>query len=60
MPMHHRLLHDALQREEIRAMVVEVVPEPEEPKEDEEFYATNFEDLGQGYSDVDKGEESDS
>jgi hypothetical protein len=56
MGMYHKLLHDALQGEEVRAIVIEVEPEPEE--EEEEFYAANFEDLGQDYSDEDEGEES--
>jgi hypothetical protein len=56
--MHHRLLHDAPQREEARAIVIEVEPEPEEPEEDEEFDAANFEDIGQSYSNEDEGEES--
>ncbi len=58
MRMHYRLLHDALQREEVRAIVIEVEPEPEDPEEEEEFYAANFEDIGQNYSDEDEGEES--
>ena len=45
--MHSRLLHGALQKEETRAIVIEVEDNPEEPGEDEEFYAANFEGLGQ-------------
>ena len=45
--MHSRLLHEALQKEETRAIVIEVEDGPEEPGEDEEFYAANFELLGQ-------------
>ncbi len=47
MRMHSRLLHGALQKEEARAIVIEVEGDPEEPGEDEEFYAANFEILGQ-------------
>jgi hypothetical protein len=53
--MHSKLLHEALQKEETRAIVIEVEEGPEEPGEDEEFYAANFELLGQG--DEDKEEE---
>ncbi len=45
--MHSQLLHEALQKEETRAIVIEVGDGPEEPGEDEEFYAANFELLGQ-------------
>ncbi len=45
--MHSQLLHEALQKEETRAIVIEVEDGPEEPGEDEEFYAANFELLGQ-------------
>jgi hypothetical protein len=45
--MHSQLLHEALQKEETRAIVIEVDDGPEEPGEDEEFYAANFELLGQ-------------
>jgi hypothetical protein len=45
--MHSQLLHEALQKEETRAIVIEVDYGPEEPGEDEEFYAANFELLGQ-------------
>ncbi len=38
--------------------MVEVEPEPEEPEGDDEFYAANFEDIGQNDSDEDEGEES--
>ena len=53
--MHSRLLHQALQKEEAKAIVIEVGDDPEEPGEDEEFYAANFEILGQ--EDEDEGEE---
>jgi hypothetical protein len=53
--MHSRLLHGALQKEEARAIVIEVEDDPEEPGEDEEFYAANFEILGR--EDEDEGEE---
>jgi hypothetical protein len=56
--MHHRLLHDALQGEEVRAIVIEVELEPEPEEEVEEFYAANFLDLAQDYSDEGEGEES--
>ncbi len=46
MCMHHRLLHEALQKEEARAIVIEVEEELETLEEDEEFYAANFEFLG--------------
>jgi hypothetical protein len=55
MRMHSRLLHQALQKEEAKAIVIEVGDDPEEPGEDEEFYAANFEILGQ--EDEDEGEE---
>jgi hypothetical protein len=45
--MHSKLLHEALQKEETRAIVIEVEEGPEEPGENEEFYAANFELLGQ-------------
>ncbi len=45
--MHSKLLHEALQKEETRAIVIEVNEDLEEPEEDEEFYAANFEFLGQ-------------
>ncbi len=41
--MHSKLLQEALQKEETRAIVIEVEEGPEEPGEDEEFYAANFE-----------------
>jgi hypothetical protein len=47
MRMHSKLLHEALQKEETRAIVIEVEEDLEEPEEDEEFYAANFELLGQ-------------
>jgi hypothetical protein len=57
--MHSRLLHKALQKEETRAIVIEVEKGPEEPEEEEEFYATNFELLGQEDEDEEEGMESD-
>ncbi len=56
--MHSKLLHEALQKEETRAIVTEVEEGPEEPGEDEEFYAANFELLGQGDEDEEEGMES--
>ncbi len=53
--MHSKLLHEALQKEETRAIVIEVEEGPEEPGEDKEFYAANFELLGQ--EDEDEEEE---
>jgi hypothetical protein len=53
--MHSKLLHEALQKKETRAIVIEVEEDPEEPGEDEEFYAANFELLGQ--EDEDEEEE---
>jgi hypothetical protein len=53
--MHSKLLHEAQQKEETRAIVIEVEEDPGEPEEDEEFYAANFELLGQ--EDEDKEEE---
>ncbi len=55
--MHSRLLHEALQKEETRAIVIEVEEDPEEPEEDQEFYAANFELLGQEDEDEDEDEE---
>ena len=52
MRMHSRLLHGALQKEETRAIVIEVEDGPEE---DEEFYAANFELLGQEDEDEEGG-----
>ena len=52
--MHSRLLHGALQKEDTRAIVIEVEDGPEEPGEDEEFYAANFELLGQEDEDEDE------
>ncbi len=52
--MHSRLLHGALQKEVARAIVIEVEDDPEEPGEDEEFYAANFEILGQEDEDEDE------
>jgi hypothetical protein len=53
--MHSKLLHEALQKEETRAIVIEVEEDSEEPEEDEEFYAANFELLGR--EDEDEEEE---
>jgi hypothetical protein len=53
--MHSKLLHEALQKEETRAIVIEVEDGPEEPGEDEEFYAANFELLGQEDEDEEGG-----
>jgi hypothetical protein len=56
--MHHELLQDALQEEEARAVVIEVEPEPS--KEEEEFYAADFEDdYGQGHYYEDDEDEPD-
>ena len=52
--MHSQLLHEALQKEETRSIVIEVEDGPEEPGEDEEFYAANFELLGQEDEDEDE------
>jgi hypothetical protein len=57
--MHSKLLHEALQKEGTRAIVIEVEEGPEEPGEDEEFYAANFELLGQEDEDEEEGMESD-
>ncbi len=54
MRMHSRLLHGALQKEETRAIVIEVEDDPEGPGEDEEFYAANFEILGREDEDEDE------
>jgi hypothetical protein len=56
--MHSKLLHEALQKEETRAIVIEVEEAPEEPGEDEEFYAANYELLGQEDEDEEDGVES--
>jgi hypothetical protein len=53
--MHIKLLHEALQKEETRAIVIEVEDGPEEPREDEEFYNANFELLGQEDEDEEEG-----
>jgi hypothetical protein len=53
--MHSKLLHEALQKEETRAIVIEVEEGPEEPGENEEFYAANFELLGQEDEDEEEG-----
>jgi hypothetical protein len=52
--MHSQLLHEALQKEETRAIVIKVEDGPEEPGEDEEFYAADFELLGQEDEDEDE------
>ncbi len=57
MRIHSKLLHEALQKEETRAIVIEVEEDPEEPEEDEEFYAANFEFLGQEDEDEEEEEE---
>jgi hypothetical protein len=57
--MHHKLLHESVEKEEARAIVIEVEEELEALEEDEEFYAANFEVIGQGYSDEDEEEEQD-
>ncbi len=53
--MHSRLLHGALQKEETRVIVVEIKVELKRPGADEEFYAADFETLGQ--EDEDENEE---
>ncbi len=57
MRMHSKLLHEALQKEETRAIVIEVEEDPEEPEEDEEFYAANFKFLSQEDEDEEEEEE---
>jgi hypothetical protein len=57
MHMHHRLLHNALLKEEARAIVVEVEPELDELDAEEEFPVTGLEDLEQLTSDESGGEE---
>jgi hypothetical protein len=59
MRMHNRLLHEALQKEETRAIVIEVTEELEALEEDEEFYAANFEVLGQDDEEEEEGMEPD-
>jgi hypothetical protein len=56
MRMHHRLLHNALLKEEARAIVVKVEPELDELDAEEEFHVTGFEDLEQLTSDESGGE----
>ena len=56
--MHHKLQHNALLKEEARAIVVEVEPELGELKAEEEFYVTSLEDLNQHDSGKGEGEES--
>jgi hypothetical protein len=53
--MHSKLLHEALQKEETRAIVIEVEEGPEEPGEYEESYAANFVLLGQEDEDEEEG-----
>ncbi len=53
--MHNRLLHEALQKEETRAIVIEVEEELEALEGDEEFYAANFEVLGQDDEEEEEG-----
>jgi hypothetical protein len=55
--MHNKLLHEALQKEETRAIVIEVEEDMEEPEEDEEFYAANFKFLGQEDEEEEEGME---
>ncbi len=55
--MHSRLLHGALQKDEARAIVIEVEDDPEEPGEDEEFYAANFGTLDQEDEPEEPGED---
>ncbi|MFN9904547.1 MAG: hypothetical protein ACK56F_00290, partial [bacterium] len=45
--MHSRLLHGALQEEDTRILVVEIEVQLRKPEADEEFYAADFETLGQ-------------
>ncbi|MFN9941882.1 MAG: hypothetical protein ACK56I_20645, partial [bacterium] len=47
MRMHSRLLHGALQEEDTRILVVEIEVLLKKPEADEEFYAADFETLGQ-------------
>jgi len=47
MRMHSRLLHGALQEENTRILVVEIEVLLRKPEADEEFYAADFETLGQ-------------
>jgi hypothetical protein len=54
MRMHSRLLHGALQKEESRVIVVEIEVELRKPGADEEFYAADFEILGQEDEDEDE------
>jgi hypothetical protein len=56
---HHRLLHQALQKEEARAIVIEMEEELETLAEDEEFYAANFEFLDQDDTEEEEGMEPD-
>jgi hypothetical protein len=59
MRMHHRLLNEVLQKEETRAIVIEVEEELEALEEDEEFYAAYFEFLGQEDGEEEEGMEPD-
>jgi hypothetical protein len=57
--MHHKLLQNALLKEEARAIVVEVEPELGELNDEEEFHIASLEDPGQcnsGESDGNKSE----
>jgi len=56
--MHHKLQHNALLKEEDRAIVVEVEPELGELKAEVEFYVTSLKDLNQHDSSKGEGEES--
>jgi hypothetical protein len=56
MRMHHELLHNALQEEEARAVVIEIDPEARE--EEGENYAAGYkDDYDQGNSEEDQEEE---
>jgi hypothetical protein len=56
--MHHKLLHNALLKEEARAIVVEVEPELGELEGEEEFYVVSLKDLNLHDGDEGEGEES--
>jgi hypothetical protein len=58
MCMHHKLLHNALLKEEARAIVVEVEPELGELEGEEEFYVASLKDLNLHDGDEGEGEES--
>jgi hypothetical protein len=57
--MHSKLLHEALQKEETRAIVIKVEEDLEESGEDEEFYTANFELLGREDEEEEEGMEPD-